>query len=153
ALEDDRIIGVETGGCPHSAIRDDPSMNFEAVRELEQRHPNLDLILIESGGDNLSATFSPELADASIFVIDVSGGDKIPRKGGPGTSRSDLLIVNKTDLAPMVGASLEVMARDAKMRRGDRPTFFTNLRDSEGVDEVVRWVDARVGNHVLAHAG
>ena len=155
ALDAARILGVETGGCPHSAIRDDPSMNFEAVRELEDRHPGLDLILIESGGDNLSATFSPELADASIFVIDVSGGDKIPRKGGPGTTRSDLLIVNKTDLAPMVGASLEVMARDAKVRRGDRPTLFTNLRDSEGVEEVVQWLDAQVVTHsrAQAHAG
>lgn len=147
ALEPDRIVGVETGGCPHAAIRDDPSMNFEAVRDLETRHPNLNLILIESGGDNLSATFSPELADASIFVIDVSGGDKIPRKGGPGTSRADLLIVNKTDLAPMVGASLEVMARDAKVQRGDRPTLFTNLRDSEGVAEVILWLDAQVETH------
>jgi urease accessory protein len=147
ALEADRILGVETGGCPHSAIRDDPSMNFEAVRDLEQRHPNLDLILIESGGDNLSATFSPELADASVFVIDVSGGDKIPRKGGPGTSRSDLLVINKIDLAPMVGASLEVMARDAKIQRGDRPTLFTNLRDSQGVEEVVAWIDAQVTAH------
>jgi urease accessory protein len=147
ALKADRILGVETGGCPHSAIRDDPSMNFEAVRELESRHPGLELILIESGGDNLSATFSPELADASIFVIDVSGGDKIPRKGGPGTSRSDLLIINKIDLAPLVGASLDVMARDAKVQRGDRPTLFTNLRDSEGIDPVVDWIVAQVEHH------
>jgi urease accessory protein len=153
ALEPDRILGVETGGCPHSAIRDDPSMNFEAVRDLEQRHPNLDLILIESGGDNLSATFSPELADASIFVIDVSGGDKIPRKGGPGTSRSDLLIINKIDLAPMVGASLEVMARDAKIQRGERPTLFTNLRESHGVDEVIAWIDAQVERHRATENG
>ena len=144
ALPPDRIVGVETGGCPHSAIRDDPSLNFEAVRDLETRHPDLDLILIESGGDNLSATFSPELADASVFVIDVSGGDKIPRKGGPGTSRSDLLVINKTDLAPLVGASLEVMARDAARQRGGRPTLFTNLRDEEGVDEVLAWLDERV---------
>ncbi len=144
ALAPDRILGVETGGCPHSAIRDDPSMNFVAVRDLEQRHPALDLILIESGGDNLSATFSPELADATVFVIDVSGGDKIPRKGGPGTSRSDLLVINKIDLAPMVGASLEVMARDAKFQRGERPTLFTNLRDADGLEEVVAWVDAQV---------
>ena len=145
ALPPDRIVGVETGGCPHSAIRDDPSLNFEAVRDLETRHPDLDLILIESGGDNLSATFSPELADASVFVIDVSGGDKIPRKGGPGTSRSDLLVINKTDLAPFVGASLEVMARDAKAQRGDRPTVFTNLRDREGIDAVLTWVEERLG--------
>jgi urease accessory protein len=153
ALDADRILGVETGGCPHSAIRDDPSMNFEAVRELEQRHPRLDLILIESGGDNLSATFSPELADASVFVIDVSGGDKIPRKGGPGTSRSDLLVINKIDLAPMVGASLEVMARDAKVQRGERPTFFTNLRDAEGVTAIVAWLDAQVAAHRAANDG
>jgi urease accessory protein len=140
ALADDRIIGVETGGCPHSAIREDASLNFEAIRELEARHPGLELILIESGGDNLSATFSPELVDASIFVIDVSGGDKIPRKGGPGISRSDLLIINKIDLAPMVGASLDVMARDAAIQRGERPTLFTNLRDSQGIDDVVAWV-------------
>jgi urease accessory protein len=147
ALEADRILGVETGGCPHSAIRDDPSMNFEAVRELEERHHGLALILIESGGDNLSATFSPELVDASVFVIDVAGGDKVPRKGGPGTSRSDLLVINKIDLAPLVGASLEVMARDAKAQRGDRPTLFTNLRDRDGVDEVVAWVTAQVARH------
>jgi len=144
ALAPDLIVGVETGGCPHSAIRDDPSMNFEAIRELEARHPDLELILIESGGDNLSATFSPELADASVFVIDVSGGDKIPRKGGPGTSRSDLLLVNKIDLAPHVGASLEVMARDAKIQRGDRPTLFTNLRNREGLADVVAWVEGQV---------
>ncbi len=144
ALAPDLIVGVETGGCPHSAIRDDPSMNFEAIRELEARHPDLELILIESGGDNLSATFSPELADASVFVIDVSGGDKIPRKGGPGTSRSDLLLVNKIDLAPHVGASLEVMARDAKIQRGDRPTLFTNLRNREGLADVVAWVEGQL---------
>ena len=144
ALDPDLIVGVETGGCPHSAIRDDPSMNFEAIRELEARHPDLELILIESGGDNLSATFSPELADASVFVIDVSGGDKIPRKGGPGTSRSDLLIVNKIDLAPHVGASLEVMARDAGIQRGERPTIFTNLRDRDGLDAVVAWVEGQL---------
>ena len=142
ALTPDRITGVETGGCPHAAIRDDPSLNFEAIRELEARHPDLDLIMIESGGDNLSATFSPELADASVFVIDVAGGDKIPRKGGPGVTRSDLLIVNKIDLAPLVGASLEVMARDAERQRGGRPALFTNLRDEEGVDGVVEWLEA-----------
>jgi urease accessory protein len=144
ALGPDRILGVETGGCPHAAIRDDPSLNLEAIRELEGRHPGLDLILIESGGDNLSATFSPELVDASVFVIDVAGGDKIPRKGGPGVCRSDLLVINKTDLAPLVGASLAVMARDAARQRGGRPTLFTNLRDEEGVDEVLAWLDERV---------
>jgi urease accessory protein len=144
ALVPDRIVGVETGGCPHSAIRDDPSLNFEAIRELEVRHPELELILIESGGDNLSATFSPELADATVFVIDVAGGDKIPRKGGPGQARSDLLVVNKIDLAPLVGASLEVMARDAAALRGDRPTLFTDLRDAAGAAEVVAWVETRL---------
>ena len=150
ALAPDRILGVETGGCPHSAIRDDPSMNFEAVRQLEARYPALDLILIESGGDNLSATFSPELADASIFVIDVAGGDKVPRKGGPGTTRSDLLIINKIDLADMVGASLEVMKRDAAIQRGSRPTLFTNLRDEDGVAEVIAWVRRHVARGVAA---
>ncbi len=144
ALAADRIVGVETGGCPHSAIRDDPSMNFEAIRDLEQRHPGLELILLESGGDNLSATFSPELVDASVFVIDVAGGDKVPRKGGPGTSRSDLLIINKIDLAPLVGASLAVMERDARIQRGDRPTLFTDLRASVGIDAVVAWLDGQV---------
>ncbi len=153
ALAADRILGVETGGCPHSAIRDDPSMNFEAIRDLEHRHLGLDLILIESGGDNLSATFSPELVDASVFVIDVSGGDKIPRKGGPGTSRSDLLIINKIDLAPMVGASLEVMARDARIQRGERPTLFTNLRDAIGVADVIAWIDGEVARHRTASGG
>jgi len=150
ALAPDRILGVETGGCPHSAIRDDPSMNFEAVRQLEARHPDLDLILIESGGDNLSATFSPELADVSIFVIDVAGGDKIPRKGGPGTTRSDLLIVNKIDLAEMVGASLAVMERDAAIQRGALPTYFTNLRDQQGLDAVLAWVRQHVSEGVAA---
>jgi urease accessory protein len=150
ALAADRIIGVETGGCPHSAIREDASLNFEAVRELEARHPGLELILIESGGDNLSATFSPELADTSIFVIDVSGGDKIPRKGGPGISKSDLLVINKIDLAPMVGASLEVMEHDAKAQRGARPTFFTNLRDEEGVDDVAAWVESQFASRVAS---
>ena len=144
ALPSDRILGVETGGCPHSAIREDASMNFDAVATLERRHPGLELILIESGGDNLAATFSPELADASIYVIDVSGGDKIPRKGGPGVCRSDMLIVNKTDLAPHVGASLAVMATDAARQRETRPTLFTNLRDEEGVDDVVDWLMARL---------
>ncbi len=152
ALPPDRILGVETGGCPHSAIRDDPSLNYEAIRELETRHPDLALILIESGGDNLSATFSPELADASIFVIDVAGGDKIPRKGGPGIARSDLLVVNKTDLAPLVGASLDVMARDAAVQRRGAPTIFTNLRAEEGVDDLLRWLEPRLAAHPAAPA-
>jgi urease accessory protein len=151
ALDPDRIIGVETGGCPHSAIRDDPSMNFDAILDLERGHPGLQLILIESGGDNLSATFSPELVDASVFVIDVSGGDKIPRKGGPGTSRSDLLVINKIDLAEMVGASLEVMARDARTQRGDLPTVFTNLRDGDGLGSVIDWIDRQL--NVFAEVG
>ena len=150
ALAPDRIVGVETGGCPHSAIREDASLNFEAVRELEARHPGLELILIESGGDNLAATFSPELADATVYVIDVSGGDKIPRKGGPGVTRSDLLIVNKVDLAPHVGASLDVMTRDAARQRGDRPTLFTNLRDEDGVPAVVAWLDGQLARRPLA---
>ena len=150
ALTPDRIIGVETGGCPHSAIRDDPSLNFEAIAELESTHPDLELILIESGGDNLSACFSPELADASIFVIDVAGGDKIPRKGGPGVTRSDLLVINKTDLAPLVGASLEVMARDAARQRGDQPVLFTNLMTEVGLDEVIAWVQERLRRGVDA---
>lgn len=140
ALPEDRVVGVETGGCPHAAIRDDPSLNEEAIADLVARHPDLDLILLESGGDNLSATFSPELVDASVFVIDVAGGDKIPRKGGPGICRSDLLVINKIDLAPLVGASLEVMARDARLQRGDRPFLFTNLRDREGLDPVLAWL-------------
>jgi urease accessory protein len=144
ALSDDRIVGVETGGCPHSAIRDDPSLNLDAVADLERRHPELDLILIESGGDNLTATFSPELADADIFVIDVSGGDKVPRKGGPGVARSGLLVINKTDLAPMVGASLEVMERDARQLRSEAPIVFSNLRDEEGVAAIVAWVREQV---------
>jgi urease accessory protein len=140
ALPADRIVGVETGGCPHAAIRDDPSLNEEAIGDLVRRHPDLELVLLESGGDNLSATFSPELVDASIFVIDVAGGDKIPRKGGPGISRSDLLVINKTDIAPLVGASLEIMARDAERQRGARPVVFTNLRDREGLDGVLAWI-------------
>jgi len=140
ALAADRIVGVETGGCPHAAIRDDPSLNQEAIADLSRRHPDLELVLLESGGDNLSATFSPELVDASIFVIDVAGGDKIPRKGGPGICRSDLLVINKTDLAPLVGASLEVMARDARAQRGVRPVVFTNLRDREGMEAVLEWI-------------
>lgn len=136
ALTADRIIGVETGGCPHTAIREDASMNLAALDDLGQRFPDLQLALIESGGDNLSATFSPELADLAIYVIDVSAGDKIPRKGGPGITKSDLLVINKIDLAPHVGASLEVMARDARQMRGDRPFVFTNLKTGESLDAV-----------------
>ncbi len=136
ALAPERIMGVETGGCPHTAIREDASMNLAAIDELERRFADLDLIFVESGGDNLSATFSPELADLSMYVIDVAAGDKIPRKGGPGITRSDLLVINKIDLAPMVGASLEVMARDARRMRGDRPFLFTNLKSGEGLGEV-----------------
>ena len=140
----ERIIGVETGGCPHTAIREDASMNLEAVDEMMSRFPDIQIIFIESGGDNLSATFSPELVDATIFVIDVAEGDKIPRKGGPGITRSDLLVINKIDLAPMVGASLEVMERDSKKMRGERPFLFTNIRGDQGVDEVVRWIKRSV---------
>ena len=143
-LPKERIIGVETGGCPHTAIREDASMNLEALEEMQTRFPNLDMVLIESGGDNLSATFSPELADATIFVIDVAEGDKIPRKGGPGITRSDLLVINKIDLAPYVGASLEVMERDSKKMRGDRPFLFTNIRSGEHVDQVVEWIKKNV---------
>ena len=140
----DRITGVETGGCPHTAIREDASMNLEAVDEMVRTHPDIELVFIESGGDNLSATFSPELADATIFVIDVSEGDKIPRKGGPGITRSDLLVINKKDLAPYVGASLEVMDRDARRMRGARPFVFTNIHDGEGVDAVEDWIKKNV---------
>jgi urease accessory protein len=139
-LPPDRVLGVETGGCPHSAIREDASMNLEAIAELERRHPGLKLIFVESGGDNLAAAFSPELVDAFIYVIDVAGGDKIPRKGGPGITRSDLLVINKIDLAPHVGASLEVMDRDARKMRGDRPFLFTNLKDGRGVEELTAWL-------------
>jgi urease accessory protein len=141
ALAADRIIGVQTGGCPHTAIREDASMNFDALDELRRRHPDLDLVFVESGGDNLAASFSPELVDAAVYVIDVSGGDKIPRKGGPGVTRSDLLIINKIDLAPHVGASLDVMARDARAARGNRPFLFTNLKTGEGVPEVIAWIE------------
>jgi urease accessory protein len=144
ALPVERIIGVETGGCPHEAIREDVSMNLRAVEQLEQRFPDLSLILIESGGDNLAATFSPDLAEYTIYVIDVAAGDKIPRKGGPGITESDLLVINKTDLAPAVGASLDVMDRDARRMRGERPFVFTNLRVGEGAQDVVGWVRGRV---------
>ena len=140
----DRIVGVETGGCPHTAIREDASMNLEAIDQMVAVHPDIELMFIESGGDNLSATFSPELADATIFVIDVSEGDKIPRKGGPGIMRSDLLVINKIDLAPYVGASLEVMKRDSRRMRGERPFVLTNIRSGEGVDEVIDWLRRNV---------
>jgi urease accessory protein len=141
ALPPERIIGVETGGCPHTAIREDASINLEAVARLMRRFPQLDLVLIESGGDNLAATFSPELSDLTLYVIDVAAGDKIPRKGGPGITKSDLLIINKIDLAPMVGASLEVMERDAKKMRGARPLVFTNLKTGQGVDTVIKFIE------------
>lgn len=140
-LDADRIMGVETGGCPHTAIREDASMNLSAVAQLQARFPDLDMILIESGGDNLAATFSPELSDLTLYVIDVSAGDKIPRKGGPGITKSDLLIINKTDLAPMVGADLSVMDRDARKMRGDRPFLFTNLKDGAGVADVIGFIE------------
>jgi urease accessory protein len=140
ALPSERIVGVETGGCPHTAIREDASMNLAAVDDLIARFPDLDLILIESGGDNLSATFSPELADLTIYVIDASAGDRIPRKGGPGITKSDLLVINKIDLAPHVGASLEVMERDAKHMRGDLPFVFTNLKTRNGLDDVIDFI-------------
>jgi urease accessory protein len=139
-LPSDRIIGVETGGCPHTAIREDASMNFAAIDELNERHEDLDLIFVESGGDNLAATFSPELVDFSIYIIDVAQGEKIPRKGGQGMIKSDLFIINKTDLAPYVGANLDVMREDTLKSRGDRPFFFTNLKDETGVSDVVKWL-------------
>jgi urease accessory protein len=141
ALAAERILGVETGGCPHTAIREDASVNLEAVRELTTRFSDLDIVIIESGGDNLAATFSPELVDATIYVIDVAEGDKIPRKGGPGIMRSGLLVINKIDLAPYVGADLGVMERDARRARGERPFVFTNLRQGTGADEVVDWIN------------
>ena len=143
ALPADRIIGVETGGCPHTAIREDASINLEAVDRLARRFGNLDIVFVESGGDNLAATFSPELSDLTIYVIDVAAGDKIPRKGGPGITRSDLLVINKIDLAPMVGASLEVMDRDTRKMRGERPFVFTNLKTGQGLDVVLRFVIER----------
>lgn len=140
ALSEDRIMGVETGGCPHTAIREDASANLAAVKALGERHEGLEMVLIESGGDNLSATFSPELSDLTLYVIDVSAGDKIPRKGGPGITKSDLLIINKTDLAPMVGASLDVMDQDTRRMRGERPFVFSNLKSGEGVQQIVRFI-------------
>ena len=140
ALPATRIIGVETGGCPHTAIREDASINFDAIAEMQQRFPSLDIVFLESGGDNLAASFSPELVDASIYVIDVAGGDKVPRKGGPGITRSDLLVINKIDLAPHVGADLNVMDRDSKLMRGAKPFIFTNLKTREGAEKVVEWI-------------
>ena len=150
ALAPERIIGVETGGCPHTAIREDASINLEAVARLNRRFPGLDIIFVESGGDNLAATFSPELSDLTLYVIDVAAGDKIPRKGGPGITRSDLLIINKIDLAPLVGASLEVMDRDARKMRGERPFVFTNLKTGHGIGDIVRFIEER---GLLALAG
>ena len=141
ALAPERIMGVETGGCPHTAIREDASINLDAVARMSARFPNLDIVFVESGGDNLAATFSPELADLTLYVIDVAGGEKIPRKGGPGITRADLLIINKVDLAPYVGASLDVMAADTRRMRGSRPFVFTNLKTRQGVDEVVAFIE------------
>jgi len=140
ALEPNRIVGVETGGCPHTAIREDASINLNAVDELNERFDDLDMIIIESGGDNLAATFSPELSDLTLYVIDVSAGDKIPRKGGPGITKSDLLIINKIDLAPLVGADLDVMDRDAKKMRGERPFFFSNLKNDTGLEQIASFI-------------
>jgi urease accessory protein len=152
ALAPERIIGVETGGCPHTAIREDASINLEAVARLNRRFPALDVIFIESGGDNLAATFSPELSDLTLYVIDVAAGDKIPRKGGPGITKSDLLVINKIDLAPMVGASLEVMDRDAKKMRGERPFVFTNLKTGHGLETIIRFIETEglPGNRMAA---
>jgi urease accessory protein len=144
ALSSDRILGVETGGCPHTAIREDASMNLAAIEQLEEKFTNLDLVFLESGGDNLAATFSPELVDLTIYVIDVAAGDKIPRKGGPGITKSDLLVINKTDLAPYVGADLNVMERDAKKMRGDKPFVFTNLKTQTGLGDVIQFVNAAI---------
>ncbi|BBD61213.1 urease accessory protein G [Nostoc sp. HK-01] len=144
ALASDRILGVETGGCPHTAIREDASMNLAAIEQLEERFDNLDIVFLESGGDNLAATFSPELVDLTIYVIDVAAGDKIPRKGGPGITKSDLLVINKTDLAPFVGADLSVMERDTKKMRGDKPFIFTNLKTQSGLADVIRFVSKHI---------
>lgn len=143
ALAPERILGVETGGCPHTAIREDASINLEAVARLTKAFPMLDIVFVESGGDNLSATFSPELADLTLYVIDIAAGEKIPRKGGPGITKSDLLIINKTDLAPLVGASLEVMASDTERMRGDRPFLFSNLKKGDGLDEIIAFIEKR----------
>jgi len=143
ALSSDRIMGVETGGCPHTAIREDASMNLAAIDELHERHPDLDFVLVESGGDNLSATFSPELSDLTLYVIDVSAGDKIPRKGGPGITKSDLLIINKIDVADLVGASLEVMDRDTKKMRGDKPFIFSNMKTQKGLAEIIDFIEVQ----------
>jgi urease accessory protein len=143
ALPPERIMGVETGGCPHTAIREDASINLEAIDRLQRAFPDVQLILVESGGDNLAATFSPELSDLTLYVIDVAAGEKIPRKGGPGITKSDLLVINKIDLAPMVGASLEVMAHDAKVQRGTRPFVFTNLKTGQGLDAVIAFIRER----------
>jgi urease accessory protein len=147
ALERERIIGVETGGCPHTAIREDASINLVAIEQLERKFNHLDLIFVESGGDNLASTFSPELVDLTIYVIDVAAGDKIPRKGGPGITKSDLLVINKIDLAPLVGADLEVMDRDARRMRGNKPFVFTNLKTQQGLDTVIDLIRLHVGKH------
>ncbi|MCM8610526.1 urease accessory protein UreG [Accumulibacter sp.] len=143
ALPQERILGVETGGCPHTAIREDASINLEAVARLTATFPDIEIVLVESGGDNLAATFSPELSDLTLYVIDVAAGDKIPRKGGPGITRSDLLVINKTDLAPLVGASLEVMARDSRRMRGERPFVFSNMKTGEGLAEIITFIEER----------
>lgn len=145
ALEPERILGVETGGCPHTAIREDASMNLAAIEQLEQQFQKLELIFVESGGDNLAATFSPELVDLNIYVIDVAGGDKIPRKGGPGITKSDLLVINKIDLAPYVGADLQIMERDAKLMRGEKPFVFTNLKTQAGLDTIIDFLTTYAG--------
>lgn len=149
ALERDRILGVETGGCPHTAIREDASMNLAAIEQLENKFQELDLVFLESGGDNLAATFSPELVDLTLYVIDVAAGDKIPRKGGPGITKSDLLVINKIDLAPYVGADLDVMERDAKKMRGDKPFVFTNLKTQEGLDTVLKFIKLHLGEDTV----